>query len=30
VDACRVMIRKPEIYPGAATPEIVVYRLRAA
>ena len=29
VEACRVMIRKPEVYPGTATPEIAVYRLRA-
>ena len=30
VEACRVVIRKPEVYPGAATPEITVYRARAA
>jgi 7,8-dihydroneopterin aldolase/epimerase/oxygenase len=29
VEACRVLIRKPEVYPGAATPEVAVYRLRA-
>ena len=28
VEACRVVIRKPEVYPGSATPEITVYRLR--
>ena len=28
VDACRVVIRKPEVYPGSAVPELVVYRLR--
>ena len=27
---CRVVIRKPEIYPGPATPEIAVYRLSDA
>jgi dihydroneopterin aldolase len=30
IDACRVVIRKPEIYPGTATPELAVYRLRLA
>ena len=30
VDACRVVIRKAEVYPGTAAPEIAVYRLRAA
>ena len=30
VEACRVVIRKPEVYPGSAVPEITVYRLRAA
>lgn len=30
VEACRVVIRKLEIYPGTATPEIAVYRLQAA
>ena len=29
VEACRVVIRKPEVYPGSATPEIAVYRRRA-
>jgi dihydroneopterin aldolase len=29
VEACRVTIRKPEVYPGTATPELVVYRMRA-
>ena len=29
VEACRVIIRKPEVYPGSATPEISVYRIRA-
>lgn len=29
VEACRVVIRKPEVYPGAATPEIAVYRVRS-
>jgi FolB domain-containing protein len=28
VEACRVVIRKPEIYAGRAVPEITVYRLR--
>jgi dihydroneopterin aldolase len=28
VEACRVIIRKPEVYPGTAVPEISVYRLR--
>jgi dihydroneopterin aldolase len=28
VDACRVVIRKLEIYPGTATPEISVWRGR--
>jgi dihydroneopterin aldolase len=30
VEACRVVIRKPEVYPGSATPEIAVYRIRDA
>ena len=30
VEACRVVIRKPEVYPGSATPEIAVYRVRGA
>lgn len=30
VEACRVVIRKPEVYPGSATPEISVWRERAA
>ena len=29
VEACRVVIRKPEVYPGSATPEIAVYRVRS-
>ncbi len=29
VEACRVVIRKPEVYPGSATPEIAVFRRRA-
>jgi 7,8-dihydroneopterin aldolase/epimerase/oxygenase len=28
VEACRVIVRKPDIYPGTATPEITVYRVR--
>jgi 7,8-dihydroneopterin aldolase/epimerase/oxygenase len=28
VEACRVIIRKAEVYPGSAVPEITVYRLR--
>ena len=28
VEACQVVIRKPEVYPGSATPEIRVYRAR--
>ena len=28
VEACRVIIRKMEVYPGSATPEITVYRVR--
>lgn len=30
VEACRIVIRKPEIYPGSAVPEISVFRVRAA
>lgn len=30
VEACRIVIRKPEIYPGSAFPEISVFRVRAA
>lgn len=30
VEACRVVIRKLEVYPGTATPEISVWRRRAA
>jgi dihydroneopterin aldolase len=30
IEACRVVIRKPEVYPGTATPEISAFRLRAA
>jgi dihydroneopterin aldolase len=30
VEACRVVIRKTEIYQGRAVPEIVVFRQRAA
>ena len=30
VEACRVVIRKPEVYPGSAVPEITVYRVRSA
>ena len=29
VEACRVVIRKLEVYPGTATPEISVWRRRA-
>jgi len=29
VEACRVVIRKPQVYPGSATPEVTVYRARA-
>jgi 7,8-dihydroneopterin aldolase/epimerase/oxygenase len=29
VEACRVVIRKPEVYPGSATPEVTVYRARS-
>ena len=28
IDACRVVIRKAEIYPGTAIPELAVFRLR--
>ncbi len=28
IDACRVVIRKAEVYPGTATPELAVFRLR--
>ena len=28
VEACRVVIRKPEVYAGRAVPEIAVYRRR--
>ena len=30
VEACRVCLRKPEIYPGSACPEIQVLRYREA
>ena len=30
VEACRVVIRKPAVYPGSAVPEITVYRVRSA
>jgi dihydroneopterin aldolase len=30
VEACRVIIRKMEVYPGSATPEIMVLRVRSA
>jgi 7,8-dihydroneopterin aldolase/epimerase/oxygenase len=29
VEACRVAIRKPEVYPGSATPEVAVFRAGA-
>lgn len=29
VEACRVVIRKLEVYPGSATPEISIYRVRS-
>lgn len=29
VEACRVVIRKLEVYPGTATPEISIYRVRS-
>lgn len=28
VEACRVIIRKAEVYPGSAAPEIMIYRVR--
>jgi 7,8-dihydroneopterin aldolase/epimerase/oxygenase len=28
VEACRVTVRKPGIYPGTATPAVEIYRLR--
>jgi dihydroneopterin aldolase len=30
VEACRVVVRKPEAYAGRAVPEITVFRCRAA
>lgn len=30
VEACRVVIRKSDIYPGSAAPEISVFRVREA
>jgi dihydroneopterin aldolase len=30
VEACRVVVRKPDVYGGRAVPEIAVFRCRAA
>lgn len=29
VEACRVVVRKPEIYAGRGVPEVILYRVRA-
>ena len=29
VEACRVVIRKPDVYPGSPVPEIALFRVRA-
>ena len=29
VEACRVVIRKPDVYPGSPVPEIALFRVRS-